>query len=147
MFANATYALDQMETGFFYPIGTAGFDQQCGTWLGRDRFSDGCYEPDGVYHIGTDMMTRSLDAKVYAIADGTIYKRHCDDASWGPGNCALFIKHKTHDGQVFTALYGHLSSGTLPAGNDVYAGKPIGKTGIWNGSANGAHLHFGVYWG
>lgn len=124
MFANAAYSLDQTETGFFYPIGTASFDQQCGTWLGRDGFNGGCYEPDGVYHIGTDMMTRSLDAKVYAIADGTIYSRHCDDASWGPGNCALFIKHKTYDGQVFTALYGHLSKSSLPAGNDVYAGKP-----------------------
>jgi hypothetical protein len=143
LFASELQALDQTETGFFYPIGKASFDQECGTWLGRDSDNGGCYF-DGFYHNGVDMMTNSLDADVYAIADGKIYKRHCDDDSWGVGNCALFIEHETHDGQVFTGLYGHLSRSSLPVGNDVYAGKSIGKTGDW---CCGTHLHFGVFLG
>ncbi|MFZ1655046.1 MAG: peptidoglycan DD-metalloendopeptidase family protein, partial [Candidatus Moraniibacteriota bacterium] len=146
VFANAAYALDQTETGFFYPTGKAQFDSGGGTWLGRDAAhesaSDAQHYFDGFYHNGVDMMTRSLDAKVYAIADGTIYKRHCKDIAWGPGNCALFIKHKTYDGQEFTAVYGHLSKGSLPAGNEVDAGVSIGKTGPWSG---GIHLHLGIF--
>lgn len=148
LFAHAVYAIDQTETGFFYPIGKATFESGGGTWLGRDDAHESASEAphyfDGFYHNGVDMMTRRLDANVYAIADGTIYKRHCDDAAWGPGNCALFIRHKTYDGKVFTALYGHLSKESLPAGNDVYAGRPIGKTGDW---CCGIHLHFGIFFG
>lgn len=138
-----TSKLDQTLTGFFYPTGVVGASQECGTWLGRDRANGGCYF-DGKYHNGVDFMTYSLEAKVYAIADGYIYKRHCDDDSWGPGNCALFVRHKTYEGKVFTAIYGHLAMSSTKASGEVYAGKPIGTTGRWSG---GIHVHFGIFLG
>lgn len=142
---NGTSALDQTLTGFFYPAGTAQFDSAGGTWLGRDAAHETSEEAphyfDGKYHNGVDMM-RGVGKDVYAIADGHIYKRHCDDASWGPNNCALFIEHKTHDGQKFTALYGHLTKESTTPSGDVYAGKPIGKVGDW---CCGTHVHFGIF--
>ena len=98
--------LERTDTGFVYPIGIKNFNPACGLWLGRDgNHGGGCYN-SGFYHIGTDMMTNSMSAFAYAIADGSIYYRDCMSGSWGPGNCALFIKHQTSDGKVFTALYG-----------------------------------------
>lgn len=143
IFFGNSYALDQTKTGFFYPIGTEAFDTACGKWLGRNAAFKGCYDAP-YYHIGVDMMTRSLTAKAYAIADGEIYERDCNDASWGTGNCALFIAHKTANGQTFTAIYGHLSKSSLPANNEVHASMPIGNTGPWSG---GIHLHFGIFLG
>ncbi len=147
-FANIVSALDQTSTGFYYPIGKSSFDQGCGKWLGRDAKNGGCYF-DGLYHIGVDMMTRDVNAKVYAIANGEIFHRHCPkesggDVGWGPDNCALFIRHKTVDGNVFTGLYGHLFKDSLPESNEVLAGHEIGKTGNYSG---GIHLHFGIRWG
>ncbi len=144
VFAHATYALDQTETGFFYPIGTASFDQQCGTWLGRDTDNGGCYF-SGFYHTGVDMM-REKGKDVYAVADGKVVSISRDDGTgevWGIGNCALVIEHKTYDGSVFTAVYGHLQCGSLPGPKaDVFAGKAIGKIGHWD---NGDHLHFSIH--
>jgi hypothetical protein len=151
VFVNIAFALDQTKTKFFYPIGMATFDSGGGSWLGRDSThesrNEAPYYFSGFYHNGVDMITRSLNAKVYAIADGKIYQRDCNDESWGPGNCALFIKHQTYDGQVFTALYGHLSKESLVSGKDVYAGKPIGKTGLWGDGPKDIHLHFGIFLG
>ena len=144
MFTSVTNALDQTETGFFYPIGAANFDQRCGTWLGRDTLNGGCYFP-GFYHIGVDMM-REQGTDVYAVADGKVVGISRDDGSgnvWGIGNCALVVEHKTYDGLVFTAVYGHLQCGTIPAlKSDVYGGKPVGKIGYWE---HGNHLHFSIH--
>lgn len=133
-------SLNQTSTGFFYPIGKAQFEQECGTWLGRDRSNGGCYF-DGKYHNGIDMMH---DGKVFAIADGRIYKRHCHNLSWGPGNCAIFVEHKTADGLVFTALYGHVTKESTKDSGQVVAGDVIGVIGPWD---NGKHLHFGIFRG
>ncbi|MFZ1627087.1 MAG: peptidoglycan DD-metalloendopeptidase family protein [Candidatus Moraniibacteriota bacterium] len=139
---SGTSQLDQTPTGFFYPIGRANFSTGRGWWMSKDPdyFTD-------EYHIGVDMMTNSLDAQAYAIADGKVVyisvDKTVDGSMWGPGNCAPVIEHKTYDGKVFSAVYGHLQCSTIPAKNsDVYAGKPIGKTGPWSG---GIHLHFGIH--
>lgn len=141
-------ALEQTKTGFIYPIGTSEFPPTGGTWLGRDAAhdNDSYHYFDGLYHIGVDMVTGDFNAPVYAIADGTIFFRDCDQEkkNWGSGNCALFIRHKTSTGQVFTGLYGHLRMTTIPDGNDVVAGQVIGKTGSFTGPESNAHLHFGV---
>lgn len=136
--SSSTAMLDQTPTGFFYPTGQAQFSTGSGWWLSKapDYFAE-------MYHIGTDMMLAE-DKNVYAIADGKIYRRHCDDDSWGSGNCALFVEHKTSDGTRFTALYGHLTRGSTAGSGDVYAGKPVGKIGHWNW---GDHLHFGIFQG
>ncbi len=143
----SSYAIEKTLTGFYWPIGESGFDQKCGTWLGRDNNHGGCYFT-GKYHIGVDMMTYtnnsdSEQSHVYAVSDGKIILKHCSNDSWGPGNCALFIEHKTIDGEVFIGLYGHLRT-FLKQDDEVYAGKLIGTTGEWS---NGEHLHFGVILG
>ncbi len=138
-----TSALDQTATGFFYPIGKASFSTGSGWWLSKD--------PDyfaGEYHTGVDMM-RSYGSDVYAIADGKVVYISYDTPTsgagkkWGVENCAIVVEHKTHDGSVFVAVYGHLQSNSVPAKNsEVYAGKPIGKIGHWD---YGDHLHFGLH--
>lgn len=139
VFSVPVYAVDKTSTGFYWPIGTASFDQRCGTWLGRDSSYGGCYF-SGLYHIGVDMMR---DGEVYAIADGEVFHKHCSDESWGTGNCALFIRHKTADQVVFTAVYGHLRT-SLNKNDPVKGGKPLGVTGPWS---NGKHLHLGIRYG
>ncbi len=144
IFANATYALDQTETGFFYPIGKDDYAPGAG-WLAKD--------PDyftGEYHIGVDMM-QEYGRDVYAIADGKVvyisYDKpgDGDGKKWGVNNCALVIEHKTYDERVFTAVYGHVQCKTIPTlKSDVYAGKSIGKIGHWD---YGDHLHFGIHEG
>ncbi len=138
------YALDRTVTGFFWPIGEETFDQKCGLWKEKG-WDEGCYF-NGKYHIGVDMMTYESrpdkeDSHVYAVSDGYIYKKHCSDNSWGPGNCALFIRHKTAEGDVFTGLYGHIRT-TFKEDDTVKAGKSLGTTGPWSG---GIHLHFGIH--
>ena len=147
--ASITYALDKTSTGFYWPIGESDFDQASGGWMeqdGEDGRSGNYFS--GLYHIGVDMMTRETDpnkesSHVYAIADGRIFYKHCSDKSWGPGNCALFIKHTTNTGEIFTGLYGHIRT-SLKQGDEVYAGKLIGTTGLWDG---GVHLHFAIRYG
>ncbi|WP_374683228.1 peptidoglycan DD-metalloendopeptidase family protein [Accumulibacter sp.] len=137
VFVNTARALDQTETGFFYPVGRANFNTGNGWWLSKapDYFS-------GEYHLGVDMLA-SYGSSVYAVADGVIKRLSPDGSGWGAGNCALAIEHKTYDGIVFTAIYGHLLCTTLPAEkSSVYAGKAIGKVGHWD---NGDHLHFGIH--
>ncbi len=144
IFATVAHGRDQTATGFFYPTGTASFDQKCGTWLGRDTKYGGCYF-SGFYHTGVDMM-REKDKDVYAVADGKVVGISYDDGSgdiWGIGNCALVIEHETYDGSIFSAVYGHLQCGTIPARkSDIYGGKSIGKIGYWK---NGDHLHFSIH--
>lgn len=137
--ASYAVALDKTNTGFIYPIGEEEYTSGSGTWLKYD------YMP-GYYHIGEDMMTyvnnaSNEDSHVYAISRGKIYKKHCDDDSWGPGNCALFVEHKTNTGESFTAVYGHLVT-NFSEGDFVESGEYLGYTGFWN---YGIHLHFGVY--
>jgi len=136
------FALDKTSTGFYYPIGENNFDSACGLWLERDSGHGGCYF-NGRYHTGVDMMTWTTtgeESEVYAVADGIVVYRHCSNDSWGPGNCALFIRHKLLNGDEFIALYGHLRT-SLQQGDKVYAGKVIGRTGPYSG---GIHLHFGL---
>lgn len=135
VFANTVYALDQTETGFFYPIGTESFNTSNGWWLSKapDYFP-------GEYHLGVDMMA-NYGSSAYAIADGVV--RPISYSGWGDNNCAVAIEHKTYNGTVFTAVYGHLQCDSLPTDkSEVFAGKSIGKVGHWN---DGDHLHFGIH--
>ncbi len=144
LFSTLAFAIDKTPTGFYYPTGTASFDSACGTWLGRDPANGGCYF-DGYYHVGVDMMTRSIDANIYAIADGKIVGISNDPQSWGPGNCALVIRHNKQNGEEFIAVYGHLICSTVPMpGIEVIAGSSLGKTGVYLSLPN-THLHFSIH--
>ena len=130
------YAIEKTQTGFYWPIGIANFNSGKGWWMSKD--------PDyfsNYYHIGTDMITRDLNYPVYAISDGKIIYKHCDNNSWGLGNCALLIKHKTSDNNEFVAIYGHIRT-SLDQGNTVSAKQILGTTGPWS---SGIHLHFGIH--
>lgn len=143
---NFAFALDKTDTGFYYPIGTKSFDHGGGSWLGRDKENGGSYFK-GKYHIGVDMLTPDTSANAYAVTNGEIFYTHISD-DWGitngANNCALFIRHKTSDGRIFTGLYGHLSYDSIPTDPHVYAGQVIGKTGDY---PTGIHLHFGIRMG
>jgi hypothetical protein len=129
--------LEQASTGFVWPLGRGDFKTGNGWWLSKD--------PDyfkGEYHLGIDMLA-DFGSNVYAIADGKVKPRSLKD--WGDGNCAAVIEHKTYDGSVFTAIYGHLQCNSLVAdGSEVYAGKPIGRVGKWQ---YGDHVHISIYAG
>ena len=68
------------DTGFYYPLGRADFESECGTWLSRDKaHGGGCYFK-GKYHIGVDMMA-DYDSPVYGISKGTVYS--ISKSNWG----------------------------------------------------------------
>lgn len=138
------FALDQTSTGFYYPIGTENYESGGGTWLGRDTENGGGYPGyfAGYYHVGVDMMTRSTDAEVFAIADGQIVNVDNGADSWGVGNCGVFVRHEKANGDDFIALYGHLICTTIPSNPGVLAGQSLGRTGNYPG---GIHLHFGIH--
>ena len=161
-FAHSAIALEQTDTGFYYPVGERNFDQACGGWLFGDRFNtslwrndQNCPYFDGVYHIGVDMMTRSTNPEdetshVYAVSAGEILDVH-SSSDWGitngVKNVMLFVRHETSSGEPFVAYYGHLQlspriKDNLRKGdNYVAAGEYIGYTGYYSG---GVHLHFGI---
>lgn len=143
----------QTPTGFYYPLGkkpvsldiTAGFLAGSPTC---DSSSGPCLYVPGKYHLGIDMWDSGLGNQllmegkpVYAIADGEVADRSDGDDSWGPGNCALLIRHTTNDGVSFLAVYGHVRS-ELTRGSPVYKGSPVGNVGPYPESK--PHLHFGI---
>lgn len=149
-FAGSACAFDRTDTGFFYPIGIKNFNSDGGTWLGRDSAHEKSEDAppyfNGFYHIGVDMQSEEW-SDVYAVADGIAMYISRDGKSWGSGNCALVVEHRTNRGKVFTAVYGHLRCDTLPSASSfrayqVFAGKSVGKIGHWD---YGDHLHFAVH--
>lgn len=145
LFAGRAFALEHTPTGFYYPLEDIGFSE-CGEWLERPD-GGGCYGTSGVYHIGTDMTSgsSSLDKEVYAVADGTVVQYLSapgDNDSWGVGNTALLVEHRSYNRGMFRAVYGHVRWSSVPAiGDPVRAGAAIAKIGPWS---SGSHLHFGM---
>lgn len=92
-------------------------------------------------HKGIDIAV--VNAPVYAIADGTLYK-YSDPSGYGQ---YVIIYHKNNQ---YASLYAHLSSVAVSNGTKVKKGEQIGisggSTGNKNldGNAQGAHLHFEI---
>jgi murein DD-endopeptidase MepM/ murein hydrolase activator NlpD len=128
--------VDQTATGFYYPLGTAEFDSECGTWLARDPNHGGCYFR-GYYHIGFDMMA-DYDSPVYPISNGTV--EYVSPNGWGRDNVGVFVRHTLSDGSEFLALYAHIRTSVMKY-DPVIEGKEFAKIGHW---LNGDHLHFGI---
>ena len=91
-------------------------------------------------HRGVDI-ANATGTPIVAAADGVV-------SSAGPmgglGN-AVFITHSI-DGQMYTSVYGHMSSVQATVGQSVKKGDRIGAMGS-TGSSTAPHLHFEVHVG
>lgn len=85
-------------------------------------------------HAGIDI-SAAEGTPVYAVLDGTV--RRGEDA----GGYGHYITME-HGNGLFTR-YGHLSSYSVPDGNEVEQGREIGRVGN-TGRSSGPHLHFEV---
>ena len=117
--------------GWYWPIGTEDFQGWSG-WL----------EPRGAYvHVAQDMPC-AYGHPVYAIGDGVVFISRADAGGYGvggaPGGC-IIISHTTAAGTQFHALYGHVYSLRVKAGERVHAGQVIA---LVNGCR---HLHFSTH--
>ena len=133
--ANA-FGVEKTSTGFYYPTGASNLTGNTG-WLASGCNGNSNYFRNE-YHIGQDIGV-SLNATVYAIADGDVIVRSTSK-TWGTGNLGILIKHRLADGSYFIALYGHIRS-SLVVGSKVYAGQSFATIGPWS---EGYHLHFGI---
>lgn len=118
-----------------------------GDWL--NPFGSVSYTITGVYGVRTHPVTGEIKqhdgydlvsdvdgrSPVYAASSGTVTY-----ANWysGYGNCVI-IDH----GDGIKSVYGHLSSITVSAGDEVVVGEMIGVEGS-TGISTGDHLHFEV---
>ena len=117
--------------GWYWPIGTEDFKGWAG-WL----------DPRGAYfHVAQDMPC-AYGHPVYAIGDGVVFISRADAGGYGvggaPGGC-IIIAHTTAAGTQFHALYGHVYSLRVKAGERVQAGQLIARV---NGCR---HLHFSTH--
>jgi hypothetical protein len=117
--------------GWYWPIGTEDFQGWSG-WLA----------PRGAFvHVAQDMPC-AYGHPVYAIGDGVVFIARSDTGGYGvggaPGGC-IIISHTTAAGTQFHALYGHVYSLRVKAGERVQAGQVIA---LVNGCR---HLHFSTH--
>lgn len=145
----------QTSAGYFYPLGTTTFNQNCsqnngGTWLGPDSsIRGGCYL-NGFYHLGFDMFNSltAVSTPVYAAATGQVILID-PGSSWtalsGPAtdNTAVFVSSSTGSGASYVMVYGHLlrSAVRVQTGDIVTAGTQLGVLGYWNPP----HVHLGIW--
>ncbi len=95
------------------------------------------YDYSGI-HPGIDLAGES-GVPVYAADSGIVVFAGWSD--WGYGS-TIVIDH----GNGWWTLYGHLSAIFVGCGQGAYQGSQIGAVGA-TGRAQGAHLHFEVYYG
>ena len=136
-FEAAASSVPQTSTGFYWPTGNSNLAGTCGTWLGRDSNSGGCYF-DGEYHIGMDILAPE-GASVYPISDGVVTNKSTN--GWGTGNVGIVIRHTLNDGSQFLALYGHVRT-SVNVGDTVTGGIAFATIGPW---PFGTHVHFGIH--
>ena len=86
------------------------------------------------YHTGLDFAV-STGTPLYAVGNATVVS-----AGWAGayGNCVVL---RLSDGHY--ALYGHMSSLAVSAGQTVSAGERIGRSG-GTGNVTGPHLHLEI---
>ncbi len=107
---------------------------------GGRKLADGSPKP----HQGWDCAAM-VGSNVYAIKDGTVeFVVNADAGDYGKQVCLRFA----HQGQTLYALYAHLNSIRVAAGQNVAEGDVLGTVGQ-TGNARGqhhtqAHLHFEV---
>jgi hypothetical protein len=151
-----TYSLGFPLRGNWWDIANFGFGQP------GEQFSG--------YHLGVDSRVDRTPVGTEVFSPCTGYVRISDDRDWGGYGAnnvsnpayrgyALVIECRWENGQIFTALLGHLQSGSsmysekdhtglAPLGALVYKGQYVGRVAsYWNGSGFNSdwhHLHFGI---
>jgi murein DD-endopeptidase MepM/ murein hydrolase activator NlpD len=111
---------------WYWPTGTEDFGGHSGWWD---------YRPwNHSWHMAQDMPA-AVGARCYAIGDGTVLESG-DGHGYGG---VIVVLHRTAEGKLFKAVYGHIRRGAFPKGAKVRAGQVIG----WVNSAH--HVHFGIH--
>lgn len=138
-------------------VGRAGYPVPPGTAISRGY---GCHSfytgvrgncPAGMWwHDGVDFAS-AAGTPLFAVRDLTIQYAGADtstlDCSWIAGSqpphrgFGLYVK--AQDAQGYTYWYGHASSFTVRAGQQVEAGQQLARMGS-TGCSTGSHLHFRV---
>ncbi|MCX6807268.1 MAG: peptidoglycan DD-metalloendopeptidase family protein [Patescibacteria group bacterium] len=157
-FVSFVCAVDQTQTGFYYPTGTSDkkiINLYFG-WLfnncGQTQNSESEF-----YHIGTDIKAKEGDP-VYAIAGGVVIYVDKSNAWSGSGqtydkigNGCVIVQHTLIDGSKFLAFYGHVKVtenkiDKIAAGSLVSSSVSFAKIGSYIDSSQKEcpHLHFGV---
>ena len=85
------------------------------------------------YHTGVDIGEVALDAPVVSPRDATVVSA---DVNGGYGNCVII---ECEDGAQ--ALFGHLNTISVVAGQSVFMGDRLGGAGT-TGVSTGVHLHY-----
>ena len=104
----------------------------------------------GTFHHGIDY-ANVRGTSVAASADGVVTRAAggCGEGNQscngGFGN-VIYVKHTMSSGEVYTTVYGHLSSINVQTGQQVSQGQVIGEIGS-TGNSTGPHLHFEVHEG
>jgi len=120
-----TYQYDKTYTDIYTVLRGASYS------LGRDQ-SVGA-------HSATDIAT-AKGTPMYAIADGEIYS-----AGWNSAYGNLVRLKFKYNGKIYYAVYSHLDSYSVKAGDLVKKGQEIakvGNTGNTSGALGGYHVHF-----
>lgn len=127
------------ENGWVYPMDREPTEKEWKSWHSYSG------------HVGLDFM-QSASISVRAIADGEIVDYSSSLSrygSWaGTKGSAILVKHKTLEGRVFYAVYGHNNiKEDIGIGDDVKAGDVIGYTHAYVGSdgTRQDHIHFGIH--
>lgn len=90
-------------------------------------------------HPGIDIKLAE-GTPVGSIAGGRVHAVHKQTEGLGTH---VIVEHRSPDGQTYYAIYGHLDSASVQAGQTVRPGDQIGKVGV-SGTTTGPHLHLQI---
>ncbi|NTU72105.1 MAG: peptidoglycan DD-metalloendopeptidase family protein [Coriobacteriia bacterium] len=122
----AASAITTGSGGWYWPVATEDFQGWDGWWVYRSS--------NHSWHMAQDMPAPS-GHPVYAIGDGVVLESQ-DGKGYGG---VIVVLHRTLEGQLFKAVYGHIHRKSIKKGDVVTAGQIIGTI---NGDR---HVHFGIH--
>ena len=135
--------------GFEFPVGQRDVadPRQAGYVITTELADPGYYAKyNNAWHPGEDWAAvggcdASLQASVYAIADGIVVCRQYFSPSWGR---IILIRHTLRSGVTVWSQYAHLDSWLVEENAVVRRGQQIGAIGKGANNAFCAHLHFEI---
>lgn len=98
------------------------------------------------YHTGIDLVTRSSDKSIYAVAAGFVLRARFAPGRGGanPSGWGNYIIIRQDDG--YDVIYAHLAQLAVVQGQRIEANEKVGIQGS-TGNSTGPHLHFEVWEG